>query len=352
MPLLATRARGLAAWMPILASRARGLAVRAPPRPSNAAVRIALAKLAKHATRGHVLAAGWLAFVVYAYPGLMSTDSVDQLLQARHGPITDWHPPLMAFVWRWLDRVYTYVGPLPMLVAQSVAFLLGVDGILRRVLAPRGAALAAMLVLLFPPVQAVMAVIWKDSQMAGYMMAGTACLLPPSRRWRIAGLALFAVAAWIGVTVAGFAANAILCDRHEHPLPRSLALYDIAGTFVGAGALHDAEANELLDGARRVAPRGLPPHPRQLHADHALEPRPRRLPRVRRPGHRGRPGRRDAGVAAHRHEVPVRVPRPSLARVRAAARRAAAISIVIVAAVVLVSRRLPACRGARTTPEA
>ena len=235
------------------------------------------------ATRGRILAAGWLLFVVYAYPGMMSTDSVDQLLQARTGPIHDWFPPMMAYLWRWTDRVIA--GPFPMLVLQSVLFLLGLDGILRRILSPRAAAIATSAILLFPPVLAPMAVIWKDSQMAGFLMAGTACLLSPLRSWRVAGLVLMSLAtamrynalaatlppigllfewrpgamrlrryalalgAWLAVSLVAFGANAIVVDEHRYPWPQSIALHDMVGTLCGAGAISDEDARDLLDGA-------------------------------------------------------------------------------------------------------
>src|SRR5204863_4843679 len=119
---------------------------------------------------------GWLLFVVYSYPGYMSTDSVDQLLQARGAnEIHDWYPPVMAVMWRVTDAIVA--GPFPMLVIQSCAFLLGLAALLRHVLAPRRAAIVAAVVLLLPPVLTPMAVIWKDSQMAGFLVAGIACLL-------------------------------------------------------------------------------------------------------------------------------------------------------------------------------
>src|SRR5688500_9991157 len=97
-----------------------------------------------------ILLVGWIAFCVYSYPGLMSTDSVDQLLQARTGPLHDWYPPVMARLWRFTDRLIA--GPFPMLAIQSVTFLVGLAVILRRFLTPRVAALIAALTLVSPPV--------------------------------------------------------------------------------------------------------------------------------------------------------------------------------------------------------
>src|SRR5207237_4072368 len=51
----------------------------------------------------------------------------------------------------------------------------------------RAAAIVAVLVLLSPQNIAVIAVVWKECQMAGFLFAGLAALLSPSRRWRLAG---------------------------------------------------------------------------------------------------------------------------------------------------------------------
>ncbi len=66
--------------------------------------------------------------------------------------------------------------------------------ILRRTLTPRAAALGATLLLWAPPVAAVLAVIWKDAQMVGYLLLGAALLGSASRRTRLAGLALLSLA--------------------------------------------------------------------------------------------------------------------------------------------------------------
>lgn len=243
--------------------------------------------LDRFATRRVILAIGWLAFCVYAYPGYMSTDSVDQLLQARGAPLHDWYPPVMAILWRATDHVVA--GPFPMLVIQSVAFLLGLDAILRRIIAPRTAAITASAILVFPAVITQMAVIWKDSQMAGFLIAGAACLLSSERRWRLAGLGLLvlataqrynapaatlplvlglpgwrdeplrwrrhvrALAAWIAITVLAFAANRALTERETHPWHNSLALLDIAGMVAHAPVeVGDAELRDLLAGVPGV----------------------------------------------------------------------------------------------------
>ena len=43
-----------------------------------------------------ILVAAWALFVAYAWPGIMTWDSINQLTQARTGDYGNWHPPLMA----------------------------------------------------------------------------------------------------------------------------------------------------------------------------------------------------------------------------------------------------------------
>src|SRR5579862_9430353 len=115
-------------------------------------------------SRRTILFAGWIAFVLGCYPGYLTTDSSLQLYTVRSGDFTD-YSPMMTALWSALE--YVTAGPFPMLALQSGLFLFGLDAILRKLLAPRAAAVTATCVLLFPPVFAVMAVIWPDALMAG-----------------------------------------------------------------------------------------------------------------------------------------------------------------------------------------
>lgn len=242
--------------------------------------------LARLGWRVPILLAGWLLFLAYAYPGYTSPDTHAQLHEARTGFYTDWHPPFMAWLWGRLETIWT--GTPPMLVAQSVCFLLGVDGILRRFLAPTRAAIATVAIVLFPPVLTTMACIWKDSQMAGYVLAGTAALLSPHRGWKLAGCVLLfmgtavrhnapaatlpivvllftwfpawtgwrryalALAVWVGITGAAHVVNVKLTDSKEFPWHNSLAVFDIAGTIRYARVDDDAHLRELLAGTSLV----------------------------------------------------------------------------------------------------
>jgi len=138
-----------------------------------------------------ILVAAWGVFLVYAYPGYMSNDSFYALGEARAGLFTDAHPPVMAAEWRLLDQMVA--GPFGMLVIQSVLFLGGFFVLLRRHLPAWKAALVAAALFLFPPILAPMAVIWKDCQMAAFVVAGTAAILSPRLPMRIVGLGLLVV---------------------------------------------------------------------------------------------------------------------------------------------------------------
>ena len=240
-----------------------------------------------------ILGASWTLALLYAYPGMMSTDSVVQLLQARGlEPLGDWHPPVMAVLWRHVDRLIS--GPFGMLVLQTGALLFGLDALLQRVLRPRAAAVVAGLILLFPPILAPMGVIWKDSQMAGYLLAGTGLLMSPRWAKRALGSVLFlvatamrynaaaatlpiivllvdwggtrwrrylvAAAVWLAITVAAFGTNRVLAERQEHAWHSSLAIMDIVGTirYVNSHAWpSDADYERVLEGTSLVVHRDI-----------------------------------------------------------------------------------------------
>jgi len=155
-------------------------------------------------TARRILIAGWLVFLLFAYPGYLTIESVDQLLDARVGSNTDWYAPVLSAIWRWVHHVVA--GPVGMLVVQSGLFLAGLHALLRRALPARQAAVAAIAILCFPPVAAPLAVIWRDAQLAGFLLAGAAALTSDRRGFRIAGVALVI----LGTTMRDAAALAAL----------------------------------------------------------------------------------------------------------------------------------------------
>jgi hypothetical protein len=148
----------------------------------------AIGKRLRSTSARTILAIGWLGLVLYAYPGYMSYDSVLQLTEARSGAYSDVQPPAMAWLWHKVDFVIP--GPFGMLVLQSTCLLAGAYLLLRSFMPVRAAAIAASLLLWFPAVAGVMAVIWKDSQMAGYLLLGAGLVLAQRRGVKLAGLVI------------------------------------------------------------------------------------------------------------------------------------------------------------------
>ena len=232
------------------------------------------------------LAIGFAVLLVFAYPGYMSSDSAIQLTEARTHVHSDVHPAAMSAIWRLVELVIA--GPLGMLVLQVSLFLIGTYGILRRHFEDRSAALAAAVILVFPPMLGTMAVVWKDCQMAGFLLVGLALIGDPrrSRRWiGIAALGLavamrhngpaaslpilvlgylsppgrrwwkhlaITVALWLATTGAALAVNRALTDTHEYPWHYSIGPGDIVGVLRHAGPYADAELIQILDGTPLV----------------------------------------------------------------------------------------------------
>jgi hypothetical protein len=229
-----------------------------------------------------IVAIGWLGLVLYAYPGYMSFDSIAQLHQARVGYYLDSHPPAMAAMWSFAEHFVT--GPIGLLLAQTGAFAAGVYLLLATRMQRRTAAIAAVLVLWFPPVANTMSVIWKDSQMAAYLVLGTALILAPRLRSRLIGLGFIALAtamrhnafamtlplvvllfywkplhrwwqrytiaivAWLAVTASAQMVSNMLADKHVFMWHQSLALLDMVGTLRYAEPLGDDQLRRELAG--------------------------------------------------------------------------------------------------------
>lgn len=258
-----------------------------------------------------VLAAGWLAFLFVGFPGQFTQDSVDQLLEARGRLLTDAHPPLMSFIWRYIDKVIP--GMFGMFALQTSLLLAGLFLVFRRATTDRAAAAIALAVLWFPPVAAPMMVVWKDSLMAGACMLGFALLLDTRRQWfglaligigcalRYNGLALalpivvllfnvgarrryvMSVAAWVLIALLNVGINSALADRKMHFWSASLAPMDIAGTLCyDERRYSDAELEQLFAGtdlrihdhieARMCELFARSTHARLIHPDNGMWP--------------------------------------------------------------------------------
>ncbi|HEY1553397.1 MAG TPA: hypothetical protein VGF94_01125 [Kofleriaceae bacterium] len=245
-----------------------------------------------------VLAVPWVAFVAYAWPGIMSPDSVNQLAQARRGELGNWHPPIMAWLWGLLDHLVR--GPALMLVLQTGLFIVGLYAVFRRYHAPTRAAVVAAVVFLFPPVFAVMSAIWKDSLMAGCLLCGACGIAAQSRGARAGGwFALFFAAALrhnapllilpitallapyatgrrriaiglalgLAVVIAAEAADHALADVDQYPFANMIAMPDTAGTLARAPDLDDDDVRALLAGAPLVQQHDIQTRAREIHPE-------------------------------------------------------------------------------------
>lgn len=229
-----------------------------------------------------ILAVGVIGAIAYAFPGYLNYDSSSQLAQARIGRYDDWHPPLMARYWRITDQFFH--GPLPLLILQLVLFVWGVYGLLRMRFSERAAALATVVLLWFPPVLTVMAAVWKDAQMAGWLLAGTMLVLQPSARGRLGGVVMLvigcgvrdnaiaalpslmvlavasvgvrglirrcAIAFVVFLSILGAARllDHVYTDHRAYGWSATNAIHDIAGTLCYAPHLTDDQVAGLLEG--------------------------------------------------------------------------------------------------------
>lgn len=133
-----------------------------------------------------------LGFIVvwWVYrPGFMSVDSVAQLTEARSGAFSDFHPPILALIWRYLDKVWP--GPIGMLILLDGLFWLGVAVFFRLLRWPLWARAGALLVAGFQPaVFMLLGTIWKDTLMQATLLAATSAMLLAGPRPRASEVGL------------------------------------------------------------------------------------------------------------------------------------------------------------------
>ena len=241
-------------------------------------------------TPHRILVAGWIVFLLYAYPGYMQTDGADQLADSRVGEISDWHSPMMTELWRIVGCVLS--GPAGMLCLQSLLMLAGSYHLLRRAMSDRAAAFAAIGVLLFPAVLATTALVSAEAQLAAFLIAGAAALASDRRRIRFCGLALIvvacgmragaalaalpivfvlfrwhdesswrrrgiAIAAWVACVILAAGITRLLVDVRTERNEVALAMSDIVGTLCRANAMTDAEIREVLGDTRLPGTPGI-----------------------------------------------------------------------------------------------
>lgn len=161
-------------------------------------------------TRGNVLVArrgllifailGLLALAITIYiwaPGMMMADSGDEFEQARSLVMRDDHPVMMALVWHVTDKILP--GPLGIFVLCTGLYWAGLTTLFWSLEGPIVARAIGLYVAGFYfPGFVNQLIICKDALMQAALVAGVACLIVPSARWktarRVLALLFFTVA--------------------------------------------------------------------------------------------------------------------------------------------------------------
>lgn len=115
---------------------------------------------------------GFLLHFAIMYPGFMTYDAVNQILEARAGVFSDWHPPLMALIWRLLEHLMP--GPALMLFLQLGLIWLGAFLVFHAFFQACCGKIAAILLctlVFLPPMFGVSGAILKDMLMWGALLA-------------------------------------------------------------------------------------------------------------------------------------------------------------------------------------
>lgn len=120
--------------------------------------------------RFYVLGILFLMNLALFWPGDLQPDSQGQYIQAITGQYSDHHPPMMSFVWHYLDKIYTGSG---LMLAMQLGFFYGALGMLLRIvdacLPQKHRPLAAFVLLLlplYPQILVYSGTIVKDNQFA------------------------------------------------------------------------------------------------------------------------------------------------------------------------------------------
>jgi hypothetical protein len=251
-------------------------------------------------TPRRILVAGWLVFLLYAYPGYMRSDAVDQLFDARTGEFTDWHSTMMTELWRIVDIAIS--GPAGMVFVQSLLLLAGTYHLARRTMSDRTAAAVAVVVLLAPPLVVTTALVCAEALLASMLVAAAAALASDRAGVRWLGLGLIALAcalndaaipaalpiviaafrpgdvrgwrrvaiamvAWAAAAAAAIGANGALVDVVSQREEVALAMSDIAGTIYYAPPASDAELAALVGDAPIVSTLDIQGRASALYAD-------------------------------------------------------------------------------------
>ena len=219
-------------------------------------------------------------FLVYAYPGYLAPGVADQLVDARIGQFTDWHPVVLTEIWR--HRLEARRWPVGDVVHPERAVTRRRVSLLSQLLVDRVAAYFAVAILWFPPVIATTSVIAPSPMLGepprrwnrGTLLsntpvadhgAGVVCTRGRHRRSRsccgIPDRARVLRRGSSAPSLLGLPSSSsrsalpyvLVDDRTQRPeLER--ALHDIAGTLRYAPALSADEVAKLFEGCPIAAP--------------------------------------------------------------------------------------------------
>jgi len=145
-------------------------------RPGDPDLAVTGMTIARHSHAAWLAAGLGFALMAWAlYPGLMSPDSAEQWLQARTGRYTSVHPALMAWTWSWMEQLFP--GPGGLFLLHLALFWGALAWLARELFArPLPQVLLVLLVGLWPPVTVVVAHLWKDVPMLGFILLAVAAL--------------------------------------------------------------------------------------------------------------------------------------------------------------------------------
>jgi len=124
------------------------------------------------------LLVGVLSIILF-YPGLASLDTLAQWYQVVGvDPVSDWHPPVMVYLWKALYHISHKMGAL--FILQLALFWLS-TGLFARYIYKlthrRWLSLIPFLIALSPPILSLTGVIWKDIQLAVALFAAMMILI-------------------------------------------------------------------------------------------------------------------------------------------------------------------------------
>jgi hypothetical protein len=124
---------------------------------------------------------GLIAMLVSFYiffPGFLSPDSIGQYAQALSGHYSDWHPALMAIIWRFLIKVTGTMSSMLFLQLGMLWTSITLLGLyIHRITKSKLYSLIPLLVGICPFVFSISGVIWKDVQLSFSLLLATSLLL-------------------------------------------------------------------------------------------------------------------------------------------------------------------------------